>query len=61
MIWSLVLLACDPSMCVAMSGPITNSEDECHASFGENVDFIAWKYPQAQVVSYKCIPWGAPA
>ena len=61
MIWSLVLLVCDPATCVAMSGPLTKAEDECHAALVDAVGLIALKYPQAQVVAYKCIPWGSPA
>lgn len=61
MIWSLVFLVCDPTMCVAMSGPITKTEEECLASLSENVFFVGQKYPMAKVVSYRCIPWGSEA
>lgn len=61
MIWSLILLVCNEETCVAMSGPMTKTEAECAASLEENVAFVAGRYPETTVVTYKCIPWGAPA
>lgn len=61
MIWSLVLLVCDPSACVSMSGPITKTEEECVASLPENVIFVKEQWPFSQVVSYRCIAWGSEA
>lgn len=61
MIWSLVLLVCDPTMCSAMSGPITRTEEECFASLQENVTFVEQQYSFAKVVSYRCIAWGIDA
>jgi hypothetical protein len=61
MIWSLVLLVCDGTMCVAMSGPVTKTEEECFASVEENVTFVQDQYGLSEVVSYKCIPWGSEA
>jgi len=61
LIWSLILLVCSDDTCVAMSGPMTKTEAECAASLAENVAFVVGRYPTAVVMTYKCVPWGAPA
>lgn len=61
MIWSLVFLVCDPSACVAMSGPITKTEEECLASLPENAAFVEQQWPFSTIISHRCIAWGSEA
>lgn len=61
MIWSLVLLVCDPTSCAAMSGPLTKTEEECLVSVPENVSVVEQQYTFAKVLAFRCVAWGSEA
>lgn len=61
MIFSLVMLMCDPTACITASGPIVATEQECHASvLGMEAAIIA-EYPAARMAAYHCVAWGSEA
>lgn len=56
-----IILACAMNGCIAIGGPASKTEDQCQKSVIEQgAMFVAQRYPNYQMVSYKCVAWGEP-
>lgn len=61
MVWSLVLLLCDPTSCSAVSGPVVTSEGDCQQAAIVAVEYVQKTYPDVRIMGVRCLPWGKGA
>lgn len=58
--WFGVLLICKVTMndCMAITGPMARSEQECEEGIPHGIDYVGTRFPEYQVFDYRCISWG---
>jgi hypothetical protein len=57
--WVAVLILCTPQTCFSVGSPIFASEQECHSlTVAQGIPTVSAQQPTAQIMGYKCVPFG---